>query len=239
MEHNIQYQTRIIILESQELFRLGLHTFLASRPELLLVAEFERFEPLLEHFAELAPDIVLFDLLAESGLAFRQIPQLRKLLPNCRVLALASNQEQALLVEALHHGAAGIFGKHQSGELLLKAISSVANGEPWFDRQLSHAVLLAESNRLAAMQSACPPLAALLSKREYGIACLVAKGLSAKKISTRLNISEKTVRNKLTAVYEKLKVEGQIDLCLKAPELGFCREFNQSCSWDICPNYAG
>jgi DNA-binding CsgD family transcriptional regulator len=74
-----------------------------------------------------------------------------------------------------------------------------------------------------------------LTNGECNVACLASKGLSAKQIGERMFVSEKTVRNQLTSVYEKLGVKSQVELCLELPQLSFCKLPDQSRDRDNCP----
>lgn len=237
MEHTDNSLTRILIFESHDLIRLGLRAFLDDYPVFEIVGEYDHFDGILTKVAELEPDVILFDLMINNGNSLRHIPRLLGISPKIRILAFSSNQDQETLIEALQRGVSGIFGKHQSCQLLLKAITTVSSGEFWVDRQIAHTILLSHSNKLTvSLETPNLKNQRTLSKREYGVACLTAKGLTAKKISERLAISEKTVRNQLTAIYDKLGINGHVELCLKAEELGFCRQNDQACVWDICPN---
>ncbi len=82
------------------------------------------------------------------------------------------------------------------------------------------------------------PVTTRLTSRECSVACLAINGLPAKKIASQLGISEKTVRNQLTIIYEKLQVVNQVELCLKAPQFDFCRLNNTPYDRDNCPYLA-
>ena len=111
----------------------------------------------------------------------------------------------------------GLILKHESSELLIKAIEKVHAGEAWVDHKLM-ATLLAEisqnqGNRCGPPDSEEPRLAALTT-REKEIALLLAEGLNPRQIGERLYISYHTVRNHTASIYQKLEVANRFDLSL-------------------------
>lgn len=234
---------KILIAESQELILLGLCKLIEDHHSLHIVGTTDNPDVAFDIAIRCKPDVILFDLSLNNGDCAEYIPYLLKACPQSKILALSCNNNDNELthLEALRSGVAGIFSKHQRTELLFKAINFVAIGEVWFDSQITKLLcqsqvsqpLMAININDAKIQQQC------LTDRECHIACLTSKGLSAKKVGEHLFISEKTVRNQLTAVYEKLDVSGQVDLCLKSPELSYCLLPNQSRDRDKCPRKKG
>jgi DNA-binding NarL/FixJ family response regulator len=235
---NQNRKIRILVAESNELIRMGLRSLFENHPSLQLVAESDSLDGLFELAVKNKPDMILLDLFLSNGNCIEHIPRLLQASPQNRVLAFSSNQDEQTHLDALRSGVAGIFAKHQSTELLLKAIFAVNAGQVWFDGQT--AKLLWQTQVISQPTSTTSTGTAknhqqCLSARECSVACLASKGLSARKIGEQLFISEKTVRNQLTVVYEKLGVKGQIELCLESPRLNFCKLPDQSYDRDNCP----
>lgn len=228
---------RILIIESQELILLGLHKFIAEHPSLNIIGATNRLDIAFDMAIKNKPDVVLFDLLLNNGKCIEDITHILKACPQIKILALSCNNDDLIHLDVLRSGVAGIFSKYQRAELLFKAINVVAMGEVWFDNhiakllcqsQLNQAPLTANINNIKTQQSC-------LSERECNVACLASKGLPAKEIGKQLFISEKTVRNNLTAVYGKLAVNSQVELCIKIEQLSFCQLPDQSRDRDRCP----
>lgn len=215
---------RILVAESHDLTRLGLCALIEAQPSLRLVGTTDCFDKLLD-LARLIPNVILLDVSLKDGRCTNFLPQLLQLCPECRILAFAHEKDEQTQLRLFNSGAAGIMSRNQGSELLLKAIHAVHAGEVWFDRQLIKLLWrdasLPESSPSSARTPAQP---VVLSARECSVAYLACKGLSAPKIADRLALSEKTVRNQLTVVYEKFHVSNQVELCLKAAQVDFCKQ---------------
>jgi DNA-binding NarL/FixJ family response regulator len=170
----------------------------------------------LDPIARSAPDVILLDLDlgGEDGLAW--LPRVSAAAPSARVLILTALRDRARDEEALRAGARGLVLKDAAPEVLLQAIRSVAAGALWFDPRV-----------LAAPRAAAAPARATelgqLTPREREIVSLVAEGLRNEEVGRRLGITEKTVRNHLTAVFQKLGVSGRLELVVHAFERGLAR----------------
>ncbi len=233
---------KILIAESQELILLGLCKLMEDHHSLNIVGTTDNPDVAFDIAIRHKPDVILFDLLLNNSNCIEYIPYILKACPQSKILALSNNNDDELThLDALRAGVSGIFFKHQRTELLYKAINFVSIGEVWFDNHLTKLLCQSQVNQpLLAINIADDKIQQpCLTDRECHIACLTSKGLSAKKVGEHLFISEKTVRNQLTMVYEKLAVNGQVDLCLKAPELNFCLLPNQSRDRDNCPRKKG
>lgn len=117
---------------------------------------------------------------------------------------------------ALAHGAAGYCNSHASVEVLQQVAQVVEHGGLWVGQQLLEQMVKALA-KLSANQetAAAPSLRPLLSEREWEVATLVAKGESNKEIARHLNISERTVKAHLGAIFDKTKCRDRLQLSLK------------------------
>jgi DNA-binding NarL/FixJ family response regulator len=223
MAQTIKPNTRILVAESHEIIRIGLRTLISNQPSLDLIAEVDCVDKLFEQAEKYQPQVILLDLLLGNGDFFKYISRLYRRCPQTRILAYSSNNDEKIQLQVLRAGAAGIVAVNQNTALLLKAINAVAMGEVWFDHQLTK--LLWKNNLHETIHSyegeGAKNSSTNLTERERSIARLAAQGLKAKKIGEQLAISEKTVRNQLTTIYDKIGVVGQVELCLKASEINF------------------
>jgi DNA-binding NarL/FixJ family response regulator len=229
---------RVQIAESNEITRLGLCALIQKQPSLLLIAISNSFEETLKLSAEHLPDVILYDLQLSQGRHIEQISKLHQCTPLSKILVSTANNGEEIYLDLLRSGASGIVNKNHNSELLLKAIHEVYADQVWISRNITRELLknLIESQPLKASETCADTNLWNLTPRECSIACLTAKGLSAKKIAETLFLSEKTVRNKLTTIYEKLSVKNQIELCLNSKELQFCNLPEKLLDWDNCPN---
>jgi DNA-binding NarL/FixJ family response regulator len=151
------------------------------------------------------PSVLLFDYEGLGPSAELAIRRLRRAAPSTRILVLATRSSDETLERVLRAGAAGLVGKQQSFETLLRAIHSVASGELWANRAAAaHAV-----ERLATPPGNAEPPDERLTSREWEIVDAVGHGIRNKEIGRRLRISEKTVKSHLNNIFRKLRVDNR------------------------------
>ncbi|HLF97608.1 MAG TPA: response regulator transcription factor [Methylococcaceae bacterium] len=207
---------RVLLAEDHDLVRLGLRTLIQAENGLVLAGEAASFAETLALAQRLAPDVILLNLTLSDGPVMERIPQLLGGTGKRKVLVLTGDRDKEVHRLALRMGAMGVFTKDGPAEILPKAIRRVHAGELWADRGTT-AALFQDFHRAINPQ---PASKEMLTHREHQIATLAAQGLPAKKIAGRIHLSDKTVRNQLVIVYSKLNVAGQLELAVKAQELG-------------------
>lgn len=215
----MQHKIRILVMESSDLFRMGLHSFFDNHPAINLTAATDRMQDLLLLARRHQPDVILMDLQLIEDHGMENFSALHRQNPESKVLILTSNEEEHLTLQMLLPGAAGIISKYSSCRLLLTAVTSIYAGKNWLNCSAS-SVAQAQPSLVK------PPILPdnfstancfKLSRTESRVASLACKGLSAKEIGRRLAITEKSVRNQLSSIYKKVGVRKQVQLCIKAP----------------------
>ena len=162
------------------------------------------------------PDVVVLDLRmgAESGLDV--LRALAKEAVPCKAILLTAAVRDEDVVEAMQLGAMGLVLKDASPDALVDSVRRVHRGEQWIERET---VARAFQNVLER-ESAASGAHAVLTPREIEIVRMVATGLRNRAIAERLSISEGTVKVHLHNIYEKLRVDGRLELVLCAQERG-------------------
>ena len=217
----------VLVAESFELVRLGLHSLFENHSIIRLVAETDCIEDLFNLVIQHKPDVVIVDLQLNNGHCVEHISRLLHTSPQTKVLAFSHHNSEQTYLQTFRSGAVGIISKHHSSELLLKAIYAIHAGQIWFDRNITKLLWQAQfaPNPSTDIQTDPGTLhKPKLSGSEHHIAYLACKGLSAKEISLQLFVTEKTVRNQLSVIYKKIGVKKQIELCLKAPQYDYFKE---------------
>lgn len=171
----------------------------------------------LRELAALAPAVILLDLDLGEEDGLEWLPRLQAAAPSARVLILTALRDAGRDEAALRAGARGFVLKDASREVLLRAVAAVAAGELWFEQRL-----LGGAGGAPAAAHVAEPFAAL-TQRERALVLLVAEGLRNEQIARRLGITEKTVRNHLTAVFGKVGVSGRLELIVLAFRHGLAR----------------
>jgi DNA-binding NarL/FixJ family response regulator len=167
------------------------------------------------------PDVVLMDLNlgAESGVT--ATGQITGELPETRVLVLSASGEHADVLEAVKAGASGYLLKSASVEDLVDAVTRTAAGDAVFTPGLA-GLVLGEYRRMAADPE--PKDQPRLTDRETDVLRLVAKGLTARQIATRLVLSHRTVENHVQSTLRKLQLHNRVELARYAIEHGLDAE---------------
>lgn len=194
---------RVLLIDDSQLIRAGLHAVLEDRSDITIVGEAGTAADGLAAFDRLQPDAVLLDLRLpdQSGLVVCR--ELLRRRADARVLVLTSATDERNVHDAVAAGARGYLLKDSDGDTLAKAILRVAAGHSVLDPSLTdHVVSLMKRPRDA------DPAARLaaLSVQERRVLALLTEGLTNKQIGEQLTLTEKTVKNYLATVFEKLAV---------------------------------
>jgi DNA-binding NarL/FixJ family response regulator len=201
-------RVRVLLVDDHEIVRLGLKTLLGDIPWVDVVAEVGTTDQALKAAAKHLPDVVIMDILmpGESGIDACQ--EIVNRWPQMKVIMLTSFDEDALIFKALQAGASGYVLKQVGNQPLIDALDAVRKGAALLDpsvtlRLIKHVRDHEQERQAAAFRG--------LSNREIRLLAEVAQGKSNKKIAASLNLSEKTVRNHVSAILAKLRLTNRIE----------------------------
>ena len=142
------------------------------------------------------------------------IRNIRAETPDTRVILLLDFSEPSAIIAAFRAGAQGVFCRTEPFHLLAKCIQCVARGEVWASRSELQAVL--EALAQPALPSSLTLGTGLLSARETDVVRCVAEGLTNREIAQRLKLTEHTVKNYLSRIFDKLGVSSRVEVLLYA-----------------------
>jgi two-component system, NarL family, nitrate/nitrite response regulator NarL len=125
---------RILIVDDHEMFRQGLKMLLRSDPRFEVVGEASSAQQALALAAQLQPEVILLDVDLEGTDGLDIAESLQASAPGTRIIVLTGMRGPEVQARALRLGAKGFVAKEQSGELVMRAILGVRDGELWFDR---------------------------------------------------------------------------------------------------------
>jgi len=210
---------RVMLIDDHQTMLWGLVKLIESeKPRMEVVGTAKSSEEALEKIGLLCPDVILLDLDLGGTSALDILPTLL-LSPASRILVFTGERDQAMLDLAVIRGARGILRKDTSAEHVLKAIEKTADGEIWLDREtLGRVFSKFISPKPAIKLDPEAEKLASLTPRERKIIHAVVEGCGAhnKALADRLFISEHTLRNHLTAIYQKLGVSNRLELYVYA-----------------------
>jgi two-component system, NarL family, nitrate/nitrite response regulator NarL len=204
---------RVVLVDDHPIVLQGLEHLFARQPDIEVAACCLTVQDGLAA-ARACPDIVLLDLRMPDGggLALLDTIAAEKIETKTVVLTAAISDEE--MSQALQKGASGLVLKESSPDQLLECVRRVHAGERWLDPEAASRVVAADAPPKAPDQRA-----ASLTAREREVVRMIASGLRNRDIGERLSISENTVKVHLHNIYEKLGVEGRMELLLLAQEL--------------------
>jgi two-component system response regulator DevR len=194
---------RLALVDDSELVRLGLKTLLElHREHIEIVAEAANVAQALRLVPPAKPDIVLLDMRLPDGTGIDACRRLLAALPTCRVLFLTSAIDDELVADSIRAGASGYLLKEINGHELVKAIRDVAAGGQVIDATVTERLM-----RIVRGESAATFPTGALNAHERRMLALLTEGRTNKEIGAALGLAEKTIKNQLTILFEKLGIE--------------------------------
>ena len=207
---------RLLLADDHRMLREGLRRSLESAG-LTVVAEAGDGEEALRLAAEHRPDVVLMDVTMPILGGVEAARAIRTTLPEVRVVMLTMHADDDVIASAIRAGADGYLVKDCSIEEVADVVRRVAGGETALTPALA-ASMLTEVQALAKAPQADP-----VTKREEEVLQLIADGCSTPEVAERLYISQKTVKNHLASIYQKLDARDRTQAVLRAVRMGIVR----------------
>lgn len=210
---------RILLVEDDELFRLGLQMRLGEAG-LKVVAEAEDGERAIELANQYELDIVLLDVGLPGVGGVEACRLIKQQHPNLPILVLTSHSEKLLISRLIAAGAQGYCLKGIEVEVLVLALRSVAAGASWWDKTGTAEIRAAFGGNVLPESKAAPTLVNPLTRREQEILALITTGKTNQEIGTLLYITPGTVRVHVHAILQKLEVRDRTQAAVLAIQKG-------------------
>jgi two-component system, NarL family, nitrate/nitrite response regulator NarL len=207
---------RILIADDHPIFRDGLRKLLEEEPGFEVVGEAADGVQAVDLARELKPDLLLLDLAMPRHPGFEALRALSDEPDGPRTIVLTASIEKPQIIEALQLGARGVVLKESATRLLLKSIRAVMAGEMWVGRESVHDLVRYLRAGGDGAKSQAPAKGFGLTPRELDIVANIVAGHSNREIARQLSISEDTVKNHLTNVFDKVGVSSRLELALFA-----------------------
>jgi two-component system, NarL family, response regulator DevR len=187
-------KTRIMIVDDHEVVRLGMRAAFEAEPDLVVVGEASNGAEALAKMAILDPQLILMDVRMEKMNGIEACREIKSRYPDVYILMLTSYTDDDAVISSILAGASGYLLKHLSRAELLRSIRLVASGQTLIDANVTKQAM----ERLTQMPGS------ELTEREREVLTLIARGYTNKQIADTLYVSEKTARNHVSHILEKL-----------------------------------
>lgn len=192
--------TRVLICDDHEVVREGLRTLLSRRQDLAVVGEAGSMQEAIETAATTKPDVVIMDVRLPDGSGVEACRAIREARPETQVIMLTSYADDEALFASIVAGASGYLLKQTRGQAVVDAIHVVAQGGSLLDPDVTGKVL----ERVRRGRDKEDPAIASLTDQERKVLEQLAEGKTNREIGTALFLSEKTVKNYVSRILDKL-----------------------------------
>jgi DNA-binding NarL/FixJ family response regulator len=207
---------RVLLADDHRMLRQGLGRSLAEEG-FDIVGEAENGEQAVRMAAELQPDIVLMDVSMPEMDGVEATRIIRASDSPIQVIMLTMHADKEVLAEAIRAGASGYLVKDCSTEEVAEAVRMAVQGDTALSPQLA-ATMLDEVRRLEVPDTSEEDR--VITKREEEVLQLIADGCSTPEVAEQLFISQKTVKNHLASIYQKLDARDRTQAVLQAVRMG-------------------
>ncbi len=202
---------RVILADSQAIYRVGMKKVFALEDDIRVVAQVETLTNLYSALQRYPTDVVVLEGQLIAG-TIDAIPELVRQAPEAKLIVQVSEADESNTVELYRRGVRGVVPRSISPDLLIKCVRKIAEGETWIDNQSISWVI--EAYRAQATSLTDPKIQPKLSKKEIAIISCITRGMRNKEIAYQIGTTEQVIKNYLRKVYDKLGVSDRLELAL-------------------------
>lgn len=191
---------RVMLVDDHEIVREGLRTLIGRHKELTVATEASTMAEAIAAAARAKPDVIIMDVRLPDGSGVEACRAIRETRPETKVIMLTSYADDEALFASIVAGAAGYLLKQTRGQAVIDAITSVAQGRSLLDPDVTGKVL----ERVRRGREDVDPAFASLTDQERKVLEHLAEGKTNREIGEVLFLSEKTVKNYVSRILDKL-----------------------------------
>ena len=220
----MQDKTTVLLVDDHALFREGLAALLSTQEGIEIVGEAASGGEALEKAREVLPDVILMDILMPGMGGLDATRKIKEEMPHTRIVMLTVSEEEDDLFEAIKAGAEGYLLKTVKSRDLIDMLLGVLRGEAAVSRVIARK--LWEEFAEQAKKHEAPSLLPLpnLTRREIEVLRFLSEGFPDKAIASRLGISQRTVKNHVHNILEKLQLQNRVQAAAYALRQGLVKE---------------
>jgi len=194
----------VLIADDHAVYRMGLRDLL--QPEFNVISEATEGSEAVEKAQKQKPDVVVMDINMPGMDGIAAAKQIKECCPDTGVVVITAYDDDRRMFEAIQAGVAGYVLKDDDPQTMLQAVGSAAEGKAFLPPPIVKRVLEGMAGALAGKADTADRSITPLSAREQGVLRLMAEGKRNREIAKELFISERTVGNHITNIYNKLGI---------------------------------
>jgi DNA-binding NarL/FixJ family response regulator len=202
---------RVIVADTQAIFRAGLRKIFALEDDIRVVGQAESLEQTVAAIQKFSADILIFEAALAPSPADAVADLLRQN-ASCRLVVVLQGPDQEMTLDLFRRGAHSIVSREVEPEMLVECLRKVAQGELWLESRAVAWVM--QAYRTQGLRPAGSRPKVSLTPKEALIVSCVTQGMKNKEIALRVGTTEQVVKNYLRKVYDKLGVADRLELAL-------------------------
>ncbi len=203
---------RIALVDDHKIVRDGIKAMMMPYPDIVVAGETTDAETMLAQIKGMNAEILLLDLVLPNmdGITMAELMHVR--MPEVKILVLSSNIDEVSIIRAVQAGVKGYISKDASGQELIKAIRTIANGEEYFGETISGIIFKSYMSKKGGNFTLAKNSHDLLTEREKEVIRCFGNGLSYKETAAELFLSPRTVETHRNTIMEKLGLHSLAEL---------------------------
>lgn len=202
----MENKIRLMLVDDHEVVRVGLRSLLSMFAHIEVVAEASRADQCIEMVLQTHPDVILMDIRLPGKNGIEACREIKQEIPSIKLIMLTSYDSPELIQEAMLAGASGYVLKEISAQGLIETIESVCKGKTMVDQTII--TKLAHSIKASAKEE---NLLADLTYQEIQVLKQISHGKTNQEIAKHMQLSEKTVRNYVSVILNKLNLHNRTE----------------------------
>ena len=202
---------RVIVADTQAIFRAGLRKIFALEDDIRVVGQAETLAQAQSAVKKFNSDVVIFEA-ALSPNPVETVAEMLRQNPQMRIVVVTPGPDEEMTLDLFRRGAHGVVSREVEPEMFVECLRKVAGGDTWLDSQGIHWVMDAFRNQNGRPSGSRPKVQ--LTPKETLIVSCVTQGMKNKEIALRVGTTEQVVKNYLRKVYDKLGVADRLELAL-------------------------
>ncbi|MDA1362655.1 response regulator transcription factor [Glycomyces luteolus] len=211
---------RVLLADDEAMIRAGVAAILATDPGIEVVAEAGDGAEAVELARAHRPDVAMLDIRMPKLDGLAAAAELRRVMPEVAVVILTTFDEDVYVDQALSQGASGFMLKAADPRELIIGVKAVADGAAYLSPRIAQRVIARLGNGRLERAAPARERIGALTPRERDVLALIGKGESNHDIAKQLHLSEGTVKNHVSTIFNRLEVKNRVQAAITAYEAG-------------------